>query len=103
MKRLNDYLSADELADYVQLKEHKDGHCIKLTNCSFSWSKASSVGGEAGEGAAVTVPKSILSQINIQIRNNSFVAIVGRVGSGKSSALSAILGNMELTEGSISM
>lgn len=103
MKRLNDYLSADELSDYVQLREHKDGNCIKLANCSFSWSKASSVGGEAGKGKVITVPKSILSQINIQIRNNSFVAIVGQVGCGKSSLLNAILGNMELTEGTISM
>lgn len=99
VKRLNDYLSADELTNYVQRQEHKDGNCIKLTNCSFSWSKASSEGG----AAEVTIPKSILSKINIQIRNNSFVAIVGSVGSSKSSLLSALLGSMELTEGTISM
>lgn len=47
--------------------------------------------------------KPFLREISIRIKEKSFVAIVGNVGSGKSSLLNAILGNMELTQGSINM
>lgn len=47
--------------------------------------------------------KPFLREISIRIKEKSFVAIVGNVGSGKSSLLNAILGNMELIQGSINM
>ncbi|XP_055381149.1 probable multidrug resistance-associated protein lethal(2)03659 [Condylostylus longicornis] len=42
-----------------------------------------------------------LSDISIDIKEKSLVAIVGSVGAGKSSLLNAILGEMELTEGNL--
>ncbi|KAH9522434.1 Mrp-4p [Dermatophagoides farinae] len=47
--------------------------------------------------------KSFLREIQMKIKPKSFVAIVGAVGSGKSSLLQAILGNMELTNGTINI
>lgn len=40
-------------------------------------------------------------RINLSIRKGSLVAIVGHVGSGKSSLLSAILGEMQKLEGRV--
>jgi ABC-type multidrug transport system fused ATPase/permease subunit len=44
---------------------------------------------------------ALLSEINIVIKEGSLVAIVGPVGSGKSSLLSALSGEMQLLHGSI--
>lgn len=44
-----------------------------------------------------------LEDLNITIKKGQLVGIVGRVGSGKSSFLSAVLGEMHLKEGNISM
>lgn len=98
MKRLNSFLSSSELTNYIS-RNKDDRYCISLDNCSFSWSKAPTELGKAAEATA----KPLLSRISMKIKANSFVAIVGNVGSGKSSLLNAILGNMELTEGSINV
>ncbi|XP_054155692.1 multidrug resistance-associated protein 1-like [Oppia nitens] len=44
-----------------------------------------------------------LNQIDLHIREGMFVAIVGDVGSGKSSLLSAIIGDMELIDGTVNV
>ncbi|CAG2106882.1 unnamed protein product, partial [Medioppia subpectinata] len=46
---------------------------------------------------------SVLKNINIEINPQSLVAVVGRVGAGKSSLLSALLGDMEKSEGSVNV
>jgi ABC-type bacteriocin/lantibiotic exporter with double-glycine peptidase domain len=45
--------------------------------------------------------KKILQNISLKIKRGQFIAIVGKVGSGKSSLLSAILGDLRNTCGSI--
>lgn len=44
-----------------------------------------------------------LQSINMKVKTGSLVAVVGPVGSGKSSLLSAMLGEMERTSGFISI
>jgi ABC-type transport system involved in cytochrome bd biosynthesis fused ATPase/permease subunit len=64
---------------------------IKMTHASFGWS---------------TDDKKIcLENISLAIPKKSLVAVVGQVGSGKSSLLSAILGEMEpmLLEGNLNI
>ena len=43
----------------------------------------------------------ISTRINIEIPHGSLVAVVGPVGSGKSSLLSAILGEMDRLQGNV--
>lgn len=45
--------------------------------------------------------KSTLSDINVSIKPGQLVAVVGTVGSGKSSLLGAILGEMEKINGTV--
>jgi len=41
--------------------------------------------------------------INLTVKDSSLVAVVGSVGTGKSSLLSAILGDMEKLKGSVTV
>ena len=56
---------------------------IVMTNACFSWGD----------------DKPCLSSLNLTIESSTLVGIVGCVGSGKSSLLAAILGEMNLTDG----
>ncbi len=47
--------------------------------------------------------ESTLQDINISVKKGDLVAVYGRVGSGKTSLLSAIIGEMTKTEGSITI
>lgn len=76
---------------------------MNLENCTFSWSKTPSGADEKSDEKATSSPKASLSGINLRIKAKEWIAVVGTVGAGKSSLLSAILGNMELSEGSINM
>ncbi|CAF3667384.1 unnamed protein product [Adineta steineri] len=58
---------------------------IIMSNASFSWHD----------------DHPFLSSINLIIESGTFIGIVGQVGSGKSSLLSAILGEMNLINGQI--
>ncbi len=90
-----------------------DGAVISLRDCTFSWlpqeesdaaqaekstnaaSAADSVSAGAANGAAAAVPVpavSCLHHISMHVRPGELVCIVGAVGSGKSSLLSAISG-----------
>ena len=44
---------------------------------------------------------NILFSINIRVKQGSLVAVVGQVGCGKSSLLSALLGEMEKSSGHV--
>ncbi|XP_055958232.1 ATP-binding cassette sub-family C member 3-like [Patella vulgata] len=62
------------------------GRAIKVEKGTFSWGKSI---------------KPILSNINIDVSEGELVAIVGSVGAGKSSILSAMLGEMEVFHGKV--
>ena len=44
-----------------------------------------------------------LEELNLKIPQGSFVAISGRIGSGKSSVLNALIGEMRRTKGEVSL
>ncbi|ORY48136.1 P-loop containing nucleoside triphosphate hydrolase protein [Rhizoclosmatium globosum] len=49
------------------------------------------------------LPKPVLVNLNLHIQKGQFVAIIGPVGCGKSSLLSAILGDLEMGSGQIAV
>uniref|UniRef100_A0A8C2GQ42 Multidrug resistance-associated protein 1 n=1 Tax=Cyprinus carpio TaxID=7962 RepID=A0A8C2GQ42_CYPCA len=90
MKRLRVFLSHEELdEDNVErpaITASPDS--IRIVDGAFSWSKHDS---------------PTLKRINVRVPEGAFVAVVGHVGSGKSSLLSALLGEMQKQEGSVSI
>uniref|UniRef100_A0A6Q2YTH2 Multidrug resistance-associated protein 1 n=1 Tax=Esox lucius TaxID=8010 RepID=A0A6Q2YTH2_ESOLU len=90
MKRLRVFLSHEELQeDSVERKVIAGcSDSISIDDGSFSWSRNDS---------------PTLKRLSVRIPDGSLVAVVGHVGSGKSSLLSALLGEMEKLEGSVSV
>ncbi|ELU07544.1 hypothetical protein CAPTEDRAFT_219745 [Capitella teleta] len=89
-------------------------YVVEMNNASFSWPQTKSIFSEEqqeiqidqnqgeteklnpnGEGR----DKRVLSHIDLNVSKGDVVGIVGTVGSGKTALLSAILGQMEMTEG----
>ncbi|XP_077545768.1 multidrug resistance protein mrp-7-like [Haemaphysalis longicornis] len=93
-------VSLKRIAEFCSLEEdqHRGKTCtlpakigaVRMENCWFSWSKRSS-----------NISDAELQNVSLNIEAGSLVGIVGFVGSGKSSLLSAILGDMERLKGNL--
>ncbi|KAL6544998.1 hypothetical protein OROHE_009905 [Orobanche hederae] len=90
LRRITSFLSLDELnSDFVQkLPYDSCNAAIEITDGNFTWGAASS-------------PIATLRNINLKVPHGTKVAIVGTVGSGKSSLLSSILGEMAKISGNV--
>uniref|UniRef100_A0A8C0ICR5 Canalicular multispecific organic anion transporter 2 n=1 Tax=Bubo bubo TaxID=30461 RepID=A0A8C0ICR5_BUBBB len=89
LKRIQQFLSHDELdPNCVETKVIAPGSAISVTNATFSWGKEL---------------KPSLKDINLLVPSGALVAIVGPVGCGKSSLVSALLGEMEKLEGEVAV
>uniref|UniRef100_A0A1I8B7Y0 ABC transmembrane type-1 domain-containing protein n=1 Tax=Meloidogyne hapla TaxID=6305 RepID=A0A1I8B7Y0_MELHA len=88
-KRLVEFLNAEEKQPSHILRENQDPSLpvVSLRDCSFSWT-----------GVNVPDPNLQLQNISLEVQPGELIGIVGRVGSGKSSLLSAIIGEMERME-----
>jgi ATP-binding cassette, subfamily C (CFTR/MRP), member 1 len=90
-KRLSDFLTADEIQDDAvqRLPPAKSiGELsVQVKDASFTW------GGE--------YDTEFLQDINYESRKGMLSCIVGRVGSGKSSLLQAVLGDLRKTHGEV--
>ncbi|XP_073159954.1 multidrug resistance-associated protein 1-like isoform X3 [Lepidochelys kempii] len=84
--RLEDFLYSEDLDPQDINTNYSGNHAVGFIGASFRWEK--------------TGP-SILNNLNMKIPEGSLVAVVGQVGSGKSSLLSAILGEMNKFEGTV--
>lgn len=87
IKRLNKFMNCDELDMTAVEHDAKEPNPIVIENGHFSW------------GEKDTEP--VLKNINLHIPRGSLVAVVGAVGSGKSSLLSALLGEMNKVSGRV--
>ncbi|XP_015036519.1 multidrug resistance-associated protein 1 isoform X3 [Drosophila pseudoobscura] len=82
VKRINKFLNSEELDPNSVLHDSSKPHPMSIENGEFSW------------GDEIT-----LRNINIEVRKSNLVALVGTVGSGKSSVVQAFLGEMEKLAG----
>lgn len=91
LDRLEHFLQSGEL-DLDAVEEFADGSeefSVKIENGSFTWE-------EADEGKEV-----ILRDLNMEVKTGELVAVVGVVGSGKSSLLACVLGEMPKVHGKV--
>jgi len=92
IKRLRNFLCNDEIdlkAVERSSSQHNNSNAIKIVDANFKWSKDDN--------------DDILKDVSIEVKRGKLVAIVGQVGCGKSSLISAILGDMEKQKGSVSV
>ncbi|KAL4706573.1 hypothetical protein ACJJTC_015771, partial [Scirpophaga incertulas] len=89
IKRLNKFMNCDELDENAVDHDPKEPNPLVIENGIFSWGEKDS--------------DPILKNINLQVPRGSLVAVVGAVGSGKSSLLSALLGEMNKVSGRINI
>ncbi|XP_062509273.1 ATP-binding cassette sub-family C member 9-like isoform X2 [Corticium candelabrum] len=101
LKRLNKFFCARELKqplkgqslsrlklEAVESRNLPDGLDAEITNGTFCWEEENQ-------------QQPTLSDINISIPQGKLTMVVGRVGSGKSSLLSALLGEMSVLSGAV--
>lgn len=88
-KRIQDFFQCRDISAYIQ--RGSIDYAIDINNASFSWEASQqSTSGELHE------TKSILKDISIKVKRGELVAVVGKVGSGKSSIIQALIQNMNL-------
>ncbi|VIO86165.1 multidrug resistance related protein 1, putative [Brugia malayi] len=83
--RLKSFLSDDEMQLSVVDRISSGDYALSIQSGNFSWDNN----------------KVTLNNINLKIKKGELVAIVGKVGSGKSSLLSAVLGEMDKLNGNV--
>ncbi|XP_035519694.1 canalicular multispecific organic anion transporter 2 isoform X1 [Morone saxatilis] len=89
LKRIQSFLSHDELdPNSVDRKNIATEFSLTVVNGKFSWAKED---------------PPVLHNINVMVPQGSLLAVVGHVGCGKSSLISALLGEMEKLEGEVSI
>ncbi|KAF7259936.1 hypothetical protein EG68_02798 [Paragonimus skrjabini miyazakii] len=88
VKRIATLLLSGELDDYVIKSLEDSTDAIQFKDASFSWT---------------TNGPLVLQNINLTVKQGSLVAVLGAVGSGKSSLLSACLGDLNQRGGSVSL
>nr|ALU63337.1 canalicular multispecific organic anion transporter 1 [Oryzias melastigma] len=87
-KRLEKFLGGEDLeADIVRHDPSFDS-AVSVRNGSFSWERDA---------------EPLLKDVSLEIKPGRLVAVVGAVGSGKSSLMSALLGEMHSKEGFINI
>ncbi|XP_054685302.1 multidrug resistance-associated protein 1-like isoform X2 [Grus americana] len=86
LSRLEDFLCAEDLNPEDVNTNCSGNHTVGFIGASFRWEKNG---------------PPVLKNLNVSIPEGSLVAVVGQVGSGKSSFLSAVLGEMEKLEGTV--
>nr|QNH67878.1 ATP-binding cassette transporter subfamily C member 1 X2 [Brachionus rotundiformis] len=87
VKRITDFLLKEEIDQSSITNDKSIDYPIYLKDCNFGWDYDS----------------TLLKGINLKIQFKSLVSIIGKVGQGKSSLLSAIIGEMEKFSGMINV
>ncbi|XP_048728231.2 multidrug resistance-associated protein 1-like [Ostrea edulis] len=88
LKRLSKFLNNHDLDPECVSHDYMEDEAITIKDGSFMWDP------EVGD---------CLKNINLTVDEGSLVAVVGQVGSGKSSILSAILGEMIKVKGHVNV
>lgn len=85
--RIQKFLNSDDLLEYNMKRMNQRELAVTISNGKFAWNRNSSV----------------LERINMEVHEGKLVAVVGNVGQGKSSLLSAILGELIKLKGTVNI
>ncbi|KAJ1552288.1 hypothetical protein HK405_011905, partial [Cladochytrium tenue] len=97
--RIRRFLAAEEIHTTVRQTVDPDSKvAVEIKDGSFVWETLESAPGSK-PGETITIP--VFDGLNLTIQKGSLVAIVGSVGSGKSSLISALTSEMKQTGGTV--
>ena len=86
LRRIDSFLNSDDLGSQENVNTNSlSKNSIEFTNASYSWIKSPAT--------------PTLNEMNVKIKKGELIAVVGKIGSGKSSLISAVLGEIEKLEG----
>ena len=86
LDRVNKYMNNEELDKGAVKCDPKVKEQILIQNSTFKWGKEDPI---------------VLNDVNFSVKSGSLTAVVGTVGAGKSSLISACLGEMEKVSGNV--
>ncbi|XP_063348284.1 ATP-binding cassette sub-family C member 2-like [Pelmatolapia mariae] len=86
--RLEKFLAGEDIDSDIVCQDPSFNTAVSVCDGSFAWEKDA---------------KPLLKNVNLDIEPGRLVAVVGAVGSGKSSLMSALLGEMHSTKGFINI
>ena len=88
-KRINKYLNQQDIDQNAVSKVDplNNSAAVVLKNASFKWESSDSKEEEDAVNDTIPSEKHVLKDISIHVKKNSLTAVVGAVGSGKSSLI----------------
>jgi len=88
--------SLDNIAEDEEEQGEPDDIVVQVSGASFSWPTGYDV---TADYVATGVERTVLRDIDLKIRRGTLTVVVGHVGSGKSSLLLALLGELDMDGG----
>lgn len=89
--RIQEFLQCKEIINYVQKSE--SDYSIDVNSASFTWDLP-----EENPSGELKEIKLVLKDIDLKVKKGHIVAVVGKVGSGKSSLIQALIQNLNLVK-----
>ncbi len=88
LDRVNRYMNGEDLNESAVGHDESEADPLVIQKGTFSWGKEE---------------KPVLEDINIHVKKGSLTAVVGTVGAGKSSLISAFLGELDMDQGRVNV
>ncbi|KAI8618185.1 P-loop containing nucleoside triphosphate hydrolase protein [Chytriomyces sp. MP71] len=102
LARVGEFLLASELANqalHLPVSDNENDPAVEVVDGHFAWQSHSETVEDGSDSKAADTFQ--LKNVLLRIPRGKLVAIVGKVGSGKSSLLSALVGEMSHVSGSV--
>ncbi|KAL3470334.1 P-loop containing nucleoside triphosphate hydrolase protein [Aspergillus californicus] len=108
LNRIQDFLVAEEQEEDIQHDEHMLS-AINMEAATFTWERTATdkeadraeATRPSGHGQDEPAEPFRLHNFTLDVRRDELIAVIGGVGSGKSSFLSALAGDMRMTDGAV--